>query len=458
MTSVSLLGLPPSPCVCPLARRNCFFSYTETDEKDVSLLLDATLLSHFRLALQQLPGMAINPHQPSPPTSILAPSSPPKPSPTPSPIQLIGYPLRAIQVLEGYDGHVDAAVISAVSGTLAAAHFSIFYVSTNHADYVLVQEQQLEAVMRCLADAFVLIKEEEEWDEDEEEEEEEGRDRLPPLPAHSPVKQAEEEKKDLPNHSDGSDEEQRLMREAHRQSMRRHRRRQRRGSAESRRDGDSILQSSTAPPRAEESIAEEESEGDEWSSTRESQLSFTPSTSGLLSSTPLSSSPALSSLSLSLGPSASFSSSTPGRPLQLQAMPYTLLLHSLAHTDLPSFFSSLLQLIFFPPTMLTAPRFFSYTMIDNDYSLITTPPPHLPSLPPSLLHSLTQSQQWSVIEALGVFRYDEAGLVSRISRPLSDAKLTFFYFSSWRTGFVIVHKEDEERAKEALRLHFEVVA
>ena len=115
--------LPSVPSL--LCSRNCFFSYTETDEKDVSLLLDATLLSHFRLSLTLVPGMSITTPHPLP--SILSTTSQP-PTP-PTPIQLIGYPLRAIQVLEGYSGHQHSNphIISSVSGALAAAHFSIFY-------------------------------------------------------------------------------------------------------------------------------------------------------------------------------------------------------------------------------------------------------------------------------------------------------------------------------------------
>lgn len=233
-----------------------------------------------------------------------------------------------------------------------------------------------------------------------------------------------------------------------------------------------------------EGIAEEEeSEQEEWS-----QASRTPP-SAFLGSTPLDPSPAMALSSLSLAASSSFSSgaalssaSFSARPLRLQAMPYSLILHSFVHSDMPSYFSALLQLIFFPPRPVTSSpssssttsptssasssssphlsaRFFSFTMIDHDYSLITTPPSTLSaSFPPTLLASLHSSQQWSVIEALGVFRYDESGLVSRVSRPLSGAGLRFFYFSSWRTGFVIVHSEDERRALEALRTQFQVVA
>ena len=434
----------------PRVRRNCFLSYTETDEKDVSLLLDATLLAHFRQAIQHLPGVTIGPQQP--------PGKPAMPHGAPSPIQLIGFPLRAIQVLEGYGGHVDAAIITSVSGTLAAAHFSIFYVSTNHADYVLVQEQQLEAVLTCLADKFLLIKEEMEGDD---EDEDASLSHTVPFPddhqheerkvSPQPPIDDDRRRSRKPNSAAVDlmmEDEERMIREALRRSKRKHKNSLRRanGEAEAADGGTSLM---------DEGIAGEDSEGEEWSSTKESQSAMTPPTSTFLSSTPLSPSPALSALSLSS--SQSFSS-VPTRPLQLQAMPYSLVLHSLAPSDLPSFFSSLLQLIFFPSTPLTCARFFSYTMIDSDYSLITTPPQSMPSLPASLHQQLTHSQQWSVIEALGVFRYDEAGLVSRISRPLSDAGLRFFYFSSWRTGFVIVHKEDEERAKEALRVQFELVA
>ena len=431
--------LHPALCV---VRRNCFLSYTETDGQDVSLLLDATLLSHFRQSIQHLPGMTITAQQQLTPSgSALKASSLSPPPAASSPIQLIGFPLRAIQVLEGYGGHQGPYIISSVSGTLAAAHFSIFYVSTNHADYVLVQEQQLEAVMGCLADRFLLIREEMECEDAGDAE------ALDDLPPHPPSKPDDEERKDVPAHS--SEDEERMIREALLRSNRRHRRRERRANGE----GGGGEGADVMSPLAEEGATEEESEGDEFSSTRESQsqASMTPPTSSLLSSTPLSPSPALSALSLTSSPSFS------ARPLQLQAMPYSLILHSLAHSDLPAFFSSLLQLIFFPSTPLTSPRFFSYTSIDSDYSLITQPPVGMWSLPPALSQAFQQSARWSVIEALGVFRYDEAGLVSRISRPLSDAGLRFFFFSSWRTGYVIVHQEDEERAKEALRLQYEVI-
>ena len=468
--------------------RNSFLSYTETDDKDVSLLLDASLLAEFRASLSHLPNLAI-----APPTAAAAAGG----GGSAAAIQLIGYPLRAIQVLEGYSGHVDTAIIATVSTALADAGFSIFYVSTNHADYVLVREEALAAVLGCLADRFVLIKDEMEGDDEDEDEdgsqaahqhEEErkeaeadsgtviGRERevmkassapastslLSPDSAHSDWSEEvrKSPRRDRRRHdtsSESSEDEERMIREAMRRSKRnRHRRtEEREGIAE-----------------------EEESEQEEWS-----QASRTPP-SAFLGSTPLDPSPAMALSSLSLATTASFSS-TPApistnpapssttssttyssRPLRLQAMPYSLILHSFIHSDMPTYFSALLQLIFFPTRSFASPthsspsstasphlnaRFFSFTMIDHDYSLITTPP-STPSaaFPATLLQSLQSSQQWSVIEALGVFRYDESGLVSRVSRPLSGAGLRFFYFSSWRTGFVIVHKEDLAAACMAL--------
>ena len=471
--------------------RNSFLSYTETDDKDVSLLLDSTLLAEFKASLSHLPNLSI-----APPTATSSTAA----------IQLIGYPLRAIQVLEGYSGHVDTAIIATVSTALADAGFSIFYVSTNHADYVLVREEELAAVLGCLADRFVLIKDEMEGDEDEDEDglqaahdyEDERKEAqaesgalsgregnvmkassappstslLSPESALSDwgedIRKSPRRDRDRRRHDNGSEsseDEERMIREA----MRRSKRNKHRRTAEER-----------------EGIAEEEeSEQEEIS-----QASRTPP-SAFLGSTPLDPSPAMALSSLSLAASSSFSSgaalssaSFSARPLRLQAMPYSLILHSFVHSDMPNYFSALLQLIFFPPRPFVSPsnssrslsssttspssspsaspqfsaRFFSFTMIDHDYSLITTPP-SVPSaaFPPSLLHSLHSSQQWSVIEALGVFRYDESGLVSRVSRPLSGAGLRFFYFSSWRTGFVIVHKEDLPAALEALRVQFQVM-
>ena len=489
---------PAVPSLCyPLLRllleaqdRNSFLSYTETDDKDVSLLLDASLLAEFKASLAHLPGLSI-----TPPAATAGAGSA-------SAIQLIGYPLRAIQVLEGYSGHVETAIIATVSTALAEAGFSIFYVSTNHADYVLVRDLELAAVLDCLADKFVLIKDEMEGDEDDDaplEHEDErkevetdsgavsGRDMREAMKASSAPPSTSLLSPDSA-HSDWSDDV--------RKSPRRDRRRHDTGS-ESSEDEDRMIREAmrrskrnkhkrTAEER--EGIAEEEeSEQDEYS-----QASRTPP-SAFFGSMPLNPSPALALSSLSLAASSSFSSgsalssaSTSARPLRLQAMPYSLVLFSFSQSNMPSYFSALLQLIFFPPRPFVSPthsrspsspsnssqpppstastpplptaRFFSFTMIDHDYSLITTPPSTpSASFPATLLQSLHSSQQWSVIEALGVFRYDESGLVSRVSRPLSGAGLRFFYFSSWRTGFVIVHSADEKRALEALKTQFQVL-
>jgi hypothetical protein len=63
-------------------------------------------------------------------------------------------------------------------------------------------------------------------------------------------------------------------------------------------------------------------------------------------------------------------------------------------------------------------------------------------------------ERWRCIEAVGTFAYDESGLVSSISRPLANAGIIFFYFSTERTGCVLVQEQDIAFATESLSERF----
>jgi hypothetical protein len=60
-------------------------------------------------------------------------------------------------------------------------------------------------------------------------------------------------------------------------------------------------------------------------------------------------------------------------------------------------------------------------------------------------------EQWRVLEALGFFEVEAVGLVASLSFPLASANLIHFYFSTFKTGFVLVRASDVPQALDSLR-------
>jgi hypothetical protein len=164
------------------------------------------------------------------------------------------------------------------------------------------------------------------------------------------------------------------------------------------------------------------------------------------------------------------------RKLQLRVLPHTLRILSLTRRALPAITHALLNLLFFPSHGLSTARFFSYTVIEEDVSIICDSSVYhsLAKLLPqhqfstSATHYITQSSngtvdivhrgitdEYRVLECLGYFDVDEVGLISIVSQPLATNKLSFFYHSTFRTGFVLIKQSEVNKAIEALGDDFE---
>lgn len=437
---------------------NTFFSYTEADSIDASLVLDVDSLHIFQNEINAL-------HYASHNSIIDQPNKL---------IQIVGPVLRAIQICEGSSGLIGGRnVISDVSGVLAKYGFSIFYVSTGGADYVLVNESQLNDIVVCLNTNFKLLRDSKDSFDSPE---------LDAIPHKSTHHNKQQHQHDLQfNLSDVSSNASPAL------------------SAQSPNIYSSNAQShhklrKPKPTKWNDVMNDDhhtqfmtDDISPSGSSTNDTNQPSTNNTASMFSTLNLDgqsskqpihpSTPPrhnnTNSISYNITPQESPTSAA--RKLQLRTLPHALSILSLHKRSLPSISHILLNTIFFPQHGLSTARFFSYTVIDDEISIICDISTYA-ALQLSLQgqtqsiqytqHSNNHSplhidrrnivDQWIVLEAVGYYDIHQIGLVSTLSQPLSDANINFFYFSTFRTGFVLIRNNDLDNALNALSNDFEI--
>ncbi|KAG0326958.1 GATS protein-like 3 [Podila horticola] len=105
----------------------------------------------------------------------------------------------------------------------------------------------------------------------------------------------------------------------------------------------------------------------------------------------------------------------------------------------------LLESIFFDTR---TDRFFSYTQTDNTRSIIMDEET-LSRFPDNSLN--TQAGSWRLIAiGDGPLGFDECGIVSEFSRPLSEHEIQLFYLSTFHSDYIMVNDQDFEDAVKYL--------
>jgi hypothetical protein len=93
-------------------------------------------------------------------------------------------------------------------------------------------------------------------------------------------------------------------------------------------------------------------------------------------------------------------------------------------------------------------RFFSYTQTDNTRSIIMDEET-LSRFPDNSLN--TQAGSWRLIAiGDGPLGFDECGIVSEFSRPLSEHGIQLFYLSTFHSDYIMVNDQDFEDAVKYL--------
>jgi hypothetical protein len=131
----------------------------------------------------------------------------------------------------------------------------------------------------------------------------------------------------------------------------------------------------------------------------------------------------------------------------LTSPPLEIKLCSLDKDSLPSLGSWLIKLVFFPSTK---PRFFSYTITEDEISLI---------LDRSLLETFpgksslqVSAETWKLIRvADGPLDFEEYGIVYSISEPITKAKLSLLYISTFSTDYLLVQQSSFHDAVRVLK-------
>jgi hypothetical protein len=57
---------------------------------------------------------------------------------------------------------------------------------------------------------------------------------------------------------------------------------------------------------------------------------------------------------------------------------------------------------------------------------------------------------WKAFEVQGPLGFTLTGIVSSLSKPLSEAQISIFYISTYETDYILVEEENLEKAKEIL--------
>ncbi|KAF8944854.1 GATS protein-like 3 [Haplosporangium gracile] len=149
--------------------------------------------------------------------------------------------------------------------------------------------------------------------------------------------------------------------------------------------------------------------------------------------------------SLSLDDAAIQASKARHQPFQVN-FPYRLHITSMEHGLMDQLAIRLLESIFFDNR---EDRFFSFTQTDTTLSIIMDDATM--SLFPD--HTLnTQEGDWRLIAiGDGPLGFDECGIVSEFSRPLSESGIGLFYLSTFSSDYIMVNDQDFEQAVVCLK-------
>ncbi|OAQ34703.1 hypothetical protein K457DRAFT_133169 [Linnemannia elongata AG-77] len=148
--------------------------------------------------------------------------------------------------------------------------------------------------------------------------------------------------------------------------------------------------------------------------------------------------------SLSLDDAAIKASQARHHPFQVN-FPHRLHITSMEHGLMDQLAIRLLESIFFDNRV---DRFFSFTQTDTTLSIIMDDATM--SLFPD--HTLnTQEGDWRLIAiGDGPLGFDECGIVSEFSRPLSESGIGLFYLSTFSSDYIMVNDQDFEQAVACL--------
>ena len=62
------------------------------------------------------------------------------------------------------------------------------------------------------------------------------------------------------------------------------------------------------------------------------------------------------------------------------------------------------------------------------------------------------SKGWKCIRLVGHFEFSEVGILSQLALPLAGANVPIFVMSTFNTDYIMVRKQDLQKATEALRM------
>ncbi|KAF9579327.1 GATS protein-like 3 [Lunasporangiospora selenospora] len=126
--------------------------------------------------------------------------------------------------------------------------------------------------------------------------------------------------------------------------------------------------------------------------------------------------------------------------------PHRLHITSLEQSLMGQLAIKLLESIFFDNRM---DRFFSFTQTDTTLSIIMDDAT-LSLFPDNTLN--TQAGSWRLISiGEGPLGFDECGIVSEFSRPLSEQGIGLFYLSTFKSDYIMVNDQDFDQAVEHLK-------
>eukprot|EP01121_Diplochlamys_sp_Union-15-3_P011781 TRINITY_DN3447_c0_g1_i2.p1 TRINITY_DN3447_c0_g1~~TRINITY_DN3447_c0_g1_i2.p1 ORF type:complete len:166 (+),score=14.95 TRINITY_DN3447_c0_g1_i2:282-779(+) len=132
--------------------------------------------------------------------------------------------------------------------------------------------------------------------------------------------------------------------------------------------------------------------------------------------------------------------------LTFMLLPQTLRLCGLTKEDRPACAHALLKTLFFREEETT---FLSFTETEDEISLL---------LPNNVLSfysnaNLSKFGRWNVIERFKKKSLNEVGVISSLSTPIAQAKVSMLYISTFSSAFIMVEEQNKEKTIQCLHEH-----